>query len=49
MLSSAEAVISLGPMCNPEITERLLQTSKECVVELNYSSVISIKYDPFME
>ena len=39
MLSSAEAVIRFGPLHNPEITESLcksllLQTSKECVVEL---------------
>ena len=41
MLSSAEAVVSFGPMCSPEITQRLykslsrlLQTSKECMVEL---------------
>jgi len=41
MLSSAEPVISFGPMGSSDITERLLnlslrllRTSKECVVEL---------------
>jgi len=40
ILSSAEDVVSFGPMRNPEITERLyeslrlLQTSKECMFEL---------------
>jgi len=41
MLSSAEAMISFGPIRSPEITEklhksllRIMQTSRECVVEL---------------